>query len=77
MADSLPTEHRDLLEHLLALSRLGHCTRIRLEQAAGELVFQVGQADRSVTLAYELKESVRGVRKVAELMELVGRLNGD
>ena len=67
MADSTPTDHRDLLEHLLALSRLGPCTRIRLEQAAGELVFHVGQDDRSVTLAYALKGSVRGKRKVADL----------
>ena len=39
-------------------------------------MFQVGQDDRSVTLDYELKGSVRGKRKVAELMELVERLNG-
>ncbi len=31
-----------------------------MEQAAGELVFQVGQDDRSVTLAYGLKGLVRG-----------------
>ncbi len=75
MADSPQTDDRDPLEHLLAVSRLGHCSRIRLEQAAGELVFHVGQDDRSVMLDYELKGSVRGVRKVAELMELVERLN--
>ena len=59
-----------------AVSRQGHCIRIRLEQAAGERVFQVGQNDRSVTLAYALKGSVRGAWKVAELIGLVGRLNG-
>ena len=56
-------------------SRKGPCTCIRLEQAVGELVFHVGEDDRSVTLDYELKGSVRGKRKVAELMELVERLN--
>ena len=34
--------------------------------AAGELVFHVGEDDRSVTLDYELKGSVRGARKVAK-----------
>ena len=38
-------------------------------------MFQVGEDDRSVTLAYELKGVGRGSWKVAELMELVGRLN--
>ena len=70
-------DDRDVLELLLALSRLGHCTRIRLEQAAGELVLQVGQDDRSVTLAYELKGSVRGTRKVAELIEQVVGVLGE
>ena len=50
--------------------------RILLEQAIGERVFQVGQDERSMTLAYALKGSVRGKRKVAELIGLAGRLNG-
>ena len=50
--------------------------RIHLAQAAGERVFHVGEDERSVTLAYELKGSVRGARKVVELIGLVERLNG-
>ena len=78
--DRLGRSLRELLETVETLKQ-EKIDEVSLEEkldtssAAGELVFQVGQDDRSVTLDYELKGSVRGKRQVAELMELVERLS--
>ena len=53
MADSPQTDDRDPLEHLLAVSRLGHCSRIRLEQAAmGQPETQVGQLCKELQVTW-------------------------